>query len=118
MDYYVKNRARDIRIICPDKKPFQGKVAGYPPESQASCGKFYVEAPYKSFLLPFISQVFSPSAGRSLSLFDSYSTKRAAFGNILMLLKNEFLVVYEPGQIVFHYKEERIYFSAGPASGT
>jgi hypothetical protein len=35
-----------------------------------------------------------------------------------MHLENEFLVVYEPRQIVFHYKEERIYFGAGPASGT
>jgi hypothetical protein len=60
MDYYIKNRARYIRIVCSDKKPFQGKVAGYPPESQASCGEFYVEASYKSFLLPFVGQFFSP----------------------------------------------------------
>jgi hypothetical protein len=34
-----------------------------------------------------------------------------------MLLKYKFLIVDEPGLIIFHLKEKRVYFSAGPAAG-
>ena len=77
------------------------------------------ETPDKSFLLPFIRQIFPIlSDSYYISLFNCYSTKRTAVGNILMLLENKFLMVYEPWLIISHLKEKREYFSTGPASGT
>jgi len=41
-------------------------------------------------------------------LFENYSPKRAAIDNALVLLEYELFVVYKPGLVVFHLKQEGI----------